>query len=181
MLRELHAKVPGVQGRDRDEEVEEGAATVTVGNIVPEMVVVSRARRDVGEEILTEVVGMIDTIVLSVIVGGDTDGVTVNMTVTPTGSDCWAVVEAMELVEGAMLVMAVKVEFMLISSDVLVRLGRPVPVSSTARVLLLTMEGPEVVVVEAEAGDVGAAIVDAGLDPVVTKPGPGLGVMASWP
>ena len=89
---ELQVIVPGWQEDGRgveDDDEGEGAATVRVVNGVAEVEVVSRARREVEEAVLGEVMGMEVTIVLRIVVGESPGvAVTVTVTVTVTGSNC---------------------------------------------------------------------------------------------
>ena len=87
-LIELHANWPGVQEEGRAVEVASGvdeAVTVTVVNVVPEMLVVSRATRVVAVEVDDEVVE-----------GVDSAGVTVTVIVTVMGSSCRGVMVAVD-------------------------------------------------------------------------------------
>ena len=74
-----------------------------------------------------------------------------------------------------------KEELLLVVSAVVVKLGNPEPVGPMGRVELKTGKGAEVVVVRAEVVEKEGKVVDVEFDPVMTKPGPGLGVTASCP
>ena len=89
MLGELQASVTGVQEEGRVVEDEEGAAMMRVVSFPLEERVVSRARREVEDAALVEVIGIEVTIVLSMVVGVPPGlAVTVTVIVTVTGWNC---------------------------------------------------------------------------------------------